>query len=202
MDLVERWIALAGAQTRHIGVELDARYGEPHRRYHTRAHLVAVLDLVDELAAHAADADTVRLAAWFHDAVYDPERADNEERSARLARRMLADTDVPPAVIDEVARLVVLTVTHAPDADDRDGAVLCDADLAILGAEPAVYAAYAASVREEYGFVPEEIFRAGRAEVLHGLLGLPALFHTPEARTRFEERARANLRTELTLLRA
>ncbi|MFD0683088.1 HD domain-containing protein [Actinomadura fibrosa] len=202
MDLVDRWVALAGPQTRHIGAELDARYGEPHRRYHTRAHLTAVLDLVDELAGHAADADAVRLAAWFHDAVYDPERADNEERSARLAARMLADTDLPDATVGEVVRLVELTTTHAPAEDDRDGQVLCDADLAVLGAEPDAYAAYAAAVREEYAFVPEDLFRAGRAEVLNSLLALPALFHTLAARHRFEERARHNIRTELMLLGA
>ncbi|MUN39725.1 HD domain-containing protein [Actinomadura litoris] len=202
MDLVERWVALAGPHTRHIGAELDARYGEPHRRYHTRAHLAAVLDLVDELAGHAADPDAVRLAAWFHDAVYDPERADNEDRSARLAARMLADTDLAPGTLDRVVRLVELTATHAPDGGDRDGQVLCDADLAILGADPERYAAYAASVREEYAFVPEDLYRAGRAQILTGLLALPALFHTPPARERFEDRARLNVRTELMLLNA
>ncbi|MEU8306564.1 metal-dependent phosphohydrolase [Actinomadura sp. NPDC048955] len=202
MDLVDRWAALAGPHTRHIGTELDRRYGEPHRRYHTRAHLTAVLDLVDELAGHAEDADAVRMAAWFHDAVYDPERADNEERSARLAARMLADTDLPEAAVARVVRLVELTATHAPEEGDRDGQVLCDADLAVLGAEPEDYAAYAAAVREEYAFVPDELFRAGRAEVLSGLLALPRLFHTPAARERFEERARANMRTELLLLNA
>jgi predicted metal-dependent HD superfamily phosphohydrolase len=202
MDLVDRWVALAGPHTRHIGTELDERYGEPHRRYHTRAHLTAVLDLVDELAGHADDPDLVRLAAWFHDAVYDPERADNEERSARLATRMLADTDLSPAGLQEVARLVELTTTHAPDEDDRNGQVLCDADLAVLGSDPGEYAAYTAAVREEYAFVPDEFFAAGRAEVLNGLLALPKLFHTPPARERFEERARNNIRTELMLLNA
>ncbi|MEU8341287.1 HD domain-containing protein [Spirillospora sp. NPDC048832] len=202
MDLVDRWVALAGPHTRHIGTELDERYGEPHRRYHTRAHLTAVLDLVDELAGHADDPDLVRLAAWFHDAVYDPERADNEERSARLATRMLADTDLSPAGVQEVARLVELTTTHAPDEDDRNGQVLCDADLAVLGSDPGEYAAYTAAVREEYAFVPDEFFAAGRAEVLNGLLALPKLFHTPPARERFEERARNNIRTELMLLNA
>lgn len=202
MDLVDRWIALAGPHTRHIGTELDKRYGEPHRRYHTRDHLTAVLDLVDEFAEHADAPGLVRLAAWFHDAVYDPERADNEERSARLAARMLADTDLGAQEIQEVVRLIELTATHAPEEDDRNGQVLCDADLGILGSDPDAYAAYAAAVREEYAFVPDEFFKAGRAQVLNALLALPKLFHTPPARERFEERARRNIRTELELLNA
>ncbi|TDD81408.1 HD domain-containing protein [Actinomadura darangshiensis] len=201
-ELVDRWVALAGPHTRHIGTELSERYGEPHRRYHTRDHLTAVLDLVDELAGHAETPDVVRLAAWFHDAVYDPERADNEERSARLAARMLADTDLAQQDIDQVVRLVELTTTHSPEDGDTNGQVLCDADLAVLGAEPGQYAAYTAAVREEYAFVPDEFFKAGRAEVLNGLLALPKLFHTPAAHDRFEERARNNIRTELMLLNA
>jgi predicted metal-dependent HD superfamily phosphohydrolase len=200
MDLVDRWVELAGPDTRGIGTDLAARYGEPHRRYHTREHLADVLDLVDELAPHADDADAVRLAAWFHDAVYAPERGDNEERSAWLAERMLTDTDAGPGLIAEVARLVRLTTTHAPAAGDRNGHVLCDADLAVLAAEPDRYAAYAAAVREEYAFIPDEHFNRGRADVLRGLLELPRLFQTPPARARLEGPARHNLETELMLL--
>ncbi|MCW2898427.1 MAG: metal dependent phosphohydrolase [Streptosporangiaceae bacterium] len=200
MDLVDRWVELAGPDTRTIGADLAARYGEPHRRYHTREHLADVLDLVDELAPHADDADVVRLAAWFHDAVYDPRRGDNEERSAWLAERMLTDTDVGPEIVAEVARLVRLTTTHAPAAGDRNGHVLCDADLAVLAAEPDRYAAYAAAVREEYAFIPDEHFIRSRADVLRGLLELSRLFQTPPARARLEGGARRNLETELMLL--
>ncbi|GAA2094796.1 hypothetical protein GCM10009780_40910 [Actinomadura alba] len=202
MDLVDRWVELAGPGARRIGVDMTARYGEPHRRYHTREHLADVLDWVDELADHARDPDAVRLAAWFHDAVYDPHRHDNEERSAWLAERMLADTDLGPGVTAEVARLVRLTTTHAPAEGDTNGEVLCDADLAILAAHPERYAAYAAAVREEYAFVPEEHFRQGRADVLRGLLNLPELFRTRPARARLEQRARHNIETELMLLRS
>jgi predicted metal-dependent HD superfamily phosphohydrolase len=197
MDLLPRW---PGPGPEAIGADLLRRYGEPHRRYHTTEHLAAVLDGVDELAAEADDADVVRLAAWFHDAVYDPARSDNEERSAVLAERMLADTDLPAAAIAEVARLVRLTTTHDPREGDRNGAVLCDADLAILAADPERYAAYAAAVREEYAAVPDAAFREGRADVLRSLLDLSALFRTPRGRERWEEAARHNLRTELMLL--
>ncbi|QFQ98304.1 HD domain-containing protein [Streptomyces phaeolivaceus] len=179
---------------------LIERWAEPQRKYHTLDHLVAVLDRVETLEDHAADADLVRLAAWFHDAVYAPDRSENEERSARLAERALTEAGVPGARVAEVARLVRLTVTHDPADDDPNGQVLCDADLAILASEPDVYTAYAAAVREEYGFVPDDAFRAGRAAVLRQLLDLPRLFRTPHGEREWEERARENLRTELTAL--
>ncbi|GHA84479.1 hypothetical protein GCM10010330_43350 [Streptomyces tendae] len=180
--------------------DLLARWQEPQRRYHTLAHLTAVLDHVDALAQHADDVDVVRLAAWFHDAVYRPDRSENEERSARLAERALPEAGVPAARTAEVARLVRLTVTHAPAADDRDGQVLCDADLAILASPPSAYAAYTAAVREEYHFVPNDAFREGRAAILRQLLDLPSLFHTPHGRREWEATARHNLTGELEML--
>ncbi|MGW3648471.1 HD domain-containing protein [Streptomyces sp. NPDC000878] len=185
---------------------LLTRYQEPHRRYHTLTHLTAVLDHIDVLeqaeAGYAPDPALVRLAAWFHDAVYAPDRSENEERSARLAERALPEAGVSAADTAEVARLVRLTVTHAPAPDDRNGQVLCDADLAILAAPPETYATYTAAVREEYGFVPEDAFREGRAAVLRQLLALPRLFRTPYGAQVWEEAARANVAAELARLEA
>ncbi|GGV54064.1 hypothetical protein GCM10010277_52510 [Streptomyces longisporoflavus] len=179
---------------------LLARWSEPHRRYHTTAHLAAVLDHIDVLEEHADDPGLVRLAAWFHDAVYAPDRSENEERSARLAERALSEAGLSQAQVAEVARLVRLTVTHDPAVGDRNGETLCDADLAILAAAPDAYAAYASAVREEYAFVPDEDFRAGRAAVLRQLLALPRLFRTPYGAAEWEGPARANLATEIDLL--
>jgi predicted metal-dependent HD superfamily phosphohydrolase len=176
------------------------RWREPQRRYHTLTHLTAVLDHIDTLESYADDPDVVRLAAWFHDAVYLPDRSENEERSARLAERALPEAGVPAAKTAEVARLVRLTVGHDPADDDRDGQVLCDADLAVLASPPSAYAAYTAAVREEYHFVPNDAFRAGRSAILRQLLALPRLFHTSYGREKWEATARYNLTAELEML--
>ncbi|UCM88735.1 HD domain-containing protein [Streptomyces marincola] len=176
--------------------ELLARWGEPHRRYHTVTHLRDVLERLVPLREFAEDPEAVELAAWFHDAVYDPRAPDNEERSASLAERLLAGDSRAP----EVARLVRLTAGHAPADDDRNGAVLCDADLGVLAGPPAAYAAYAAAVRQEYHFVDDAAFREGRAEVLRRLLALPRLFKTPYGAEHWEATARFNVHGELRLL--
>jgi predicted metal-dependent HD superfamily phosphohydrolase len=160
-----------------------------------------VLGIVGELAGAAADPDAVRLAAWYHDVVYDPRRGDNEEVSAARARaglRGLVDDDR----IAEVERLVLLTAGHDPAPGDANGAVLCDADLAVLASPPESYATYASAVREEYGHLSDEVFAAGRAEVLEQLLALPALYRLPAVAESWTARARANLAAELSLLRA
>lgn len=192
----------AAGELAEAGARLVVAYGEPHRRYHDLRHLEAVLRTVDELAVHAVDHDLVRLAAWFHDAVYDPAATDNEARSAALAERELAALGVRAATTERVAQLVRLTATHQVPVGDGDAAVLCDADLAVLGGTSAQYARYAAAVRAEYAAVPPERFATGRAAVLGALLERPALFTTPTARARLEPRARANMSAELVRLAA
>lgn len=205
--LPEAWLRTcrrvrARGDVAQAGAELLGRYAEPHRRYHDLTHLDEVLRHVDELAHHATDPDAVRLAAWYHDAVYDPTVSDNEERSAELATIGLSGLDVAPALVDEVARLVRLTATHdVTDADD-DGAVLCDADLAVLAAAPARYTAYVDGVRQEYGHLDDATFARGRAAVLRRLLDRPALFRTALGREQWEAAARENVSTELAGLEA
>ncbi|MEU8526211.1 MULTISPECIES: hypothetical protein [Streptomyces] len=210
-DLVDRWTsALLAARAGREGPDpapyaanLLNRWAEPQRRYHTTDHLRAVLLRIDELAPSApdtADLALVRLGAWFHDAVYRPDRSENEERSAALAERALPEAGLTPDATAEVARLVRLTVTHDPAAGDANGELLCDADLAILASDADTYGGYTAAVREEYGFVPDDAFRAGRAAVLRQLLDLPRLFRTPYGTEHWEAPARKNLERELTEL--
>ncbi|MFI9641675.1 metal-dependent phosphohydrolase [Micromonospora sp. NPDC051925] len=209
-ELIDRWRAVAraagaadGAALTAAGADLLARWREPHRRYHTERHLRTVLDLVDRHADLADRPERVALAAWTHDAVYDPRAAGdaNERASAALAGTLLTGLGVPAATVAEVRRLVLLTAGHTVTPGDRDGALLCDADLAILATPPEVYDVYAAAIRAEYAHVPEPDFRAGRAKVLDGLLALPTLFRLSPLADRWESPARANLGRELTALR-
>ena len=199
-SLQSRWEQLLPHEP-ELGEQLIAAYGDSARRYHDLRHLSQVLAWVDELATEASDIVAVRLAAWFHDAVYDVHATDNEEQSAQLAESTLSGTDVPSGRIAEVARLVRLTDTHAAAADDSNGKVLCDADLAVLAGGPDAYAAYARAVRVEYAHVPESDFRRGRAAVLQALMDLPHLFGTARGRVEWEPIARANLKAELKKLR-
>ncbi|HEX2498790.1 MAG: HD domain-containing protein [Actinomycetes bacterium] len=203
--LLARWEALlarvmADAPTGLIvshGRELLARYAEPHRRYHSTAHLAEVLDRVDELRGYASFVDLVRLAAWFHDAIYDPASADNEDRSARLAAETLDELGVRKQLYLEVSRLVLATRAHDPAAADRNGQVLSDADLAVLARPQPAYDDYSRAIRAEYAHVPPADFRTGRARILRALLDRPAIYATPPARARWEAAARANLAREL-----
>jgi predicted metal-dependent HD superfamily phosphohydrolase len=189
-DPLERW-PLADLDLRDA---LLAEYADPGRGYHDTLHLTEVLDRLDELSAAGVgfDSTVAALAAWFHDAVYDGER-DAEERSAVWAEEALAGT--PYAA--EVARLVRLTETHDPAADDQAGRALCDADLAILASGAERYDDYIAGVRRDYAHISDADFTSGRVAVLHDLAGREQLFHTAYGREQWEPAARANLAREL-----
>jgi predicted metal-dependent HD superfamily phosphohydrolase len=179
-------------------VAVASRYGEPHRKYHTTDHLMAVLEDVDRLLVEVEvdDPEEVRLAALFHDAVYDPQSSTNEIDSAELVAVVLAGL-VPDEAIATVRRLVLATASHQPAALDE--AVLLDADLAILGSSREEYAAYVAAVRAEFAHVDDNGWQIGRSRVLWSFLGRDRIFHTPPMAAR-EADARRNIEVELETL--
>ena len=184
---------------------LLARHREPHRHYHTVTHVAAALATADDLLAEVdgVDAAAARLALFFHDAVYDPQAAAgaNEAASAALAERTLPDLGVGAGCVAAASAAILATADHRlPPDGSPTTAVVLDADLAILAAEPARYEAYVAGVRAEYPHVDDEAWRTGRTAVLTAFLDRPALFATAPMQAH-ERRARANLSAERSRLR-
>jgi predicted metal-dependent HD superfamily phosphohydrolase len=181
---------------RDIGEELLERYAEPHRHYHGLGHLAFVLDRIDAFATGSHDLFSVRLAAWFHDAVYaiPPAEISNEEASARLAIRTLVRSGFEQEELGEVARLVRLTEQHRTSGSDINGELLCDADLAILASPAEEYRRYVEAVRAEYPRLSDEEFAAGRLQVLLSLGGR-TLFRTHAGR-KINSVAQQNLAAE------
>lgn len=177
---------------------LDA-WREPQRRYHTLQHLADCIALFEDyrhLADHPAE---VEMALWFHDAVYDVTAGDNEAQSAQLAGSELAGAGVGETAIERIRRLIMATC-HAALPEGRDAQLLVDIDLAILGAGRDRFIAYEQQVRDEYGWVPEALFRERRAAILREFLDRQPLYHTPALQQRLEEQARLNLEWSLEQL--
>jgi predicted metal-dependent HD superfamily phosphohydrolase len=190
-----RDLAAVGIDAPALVNALWCAWGEPHRRYHDRRHLAHGLTQLTALSARFERPVEARLAWWFHDAVYDTQAHDNEAKSAAWAREALAAV---PTVAERVAALVEAT-EHGAREPVGDAALLVDVDLSILGADPAAYDRYEADVREEYGWVPDELWRAGRARVLRMLLDQTPLYRT-EVGAPWEGPARANLERALAAL--
>jgi predicted metal-dependent HD superfamily phosphohydrolase len=203
IELRRAWTHAVGQQHQADIDLVLAMHRQPHRHYHTATHVMWVLRHIDDLAptCQVGNLDAVRVAALFHDAVYDPMSSTNEADSAQLADTVLGGIGwrAPRRLL--VQRLILATAHHVgstPASVDEE--VLVDADLAILGSSPAEYTAYATAVRSEFAHLADTQWRTGRTAFLGAVIAAPHIFHTEAMRHRREARARANLAAELAAL--
>lgn len=187
-----------------IKADLEPLYRADDRHYHAMAHIEALLGLAAEYEDALVDPEAVRAAIWFHDAVYDSRAADNEAKSAALARERLAGR-CRPERLSLIVAMIEATATHVvpefPEAAARrDAALFLDMDLSILGSAPEVFDAYEKATRREYAWVAEPAWRTGRGAVLKRFLARAEIFNTSEFRQRFEKQARMNMARSLASL--
>lgn len=185
--------------------ELRRRYAEPQRGYHDWRHIETLLTLFEETKPLLSNPTAVLYAVLFHDAVYDPTRTDNEDRSADLLRTSLAGT-LDASTLEQAVSLILATKKHVvpeglDDARGSDAAIFLDMDLSILGADEQRFDAYEDEIRTEYGHVPEEQFRAGRTRVLEAFASRDRLYLSNWGYARFEAQARRNVARSLSRLR-
>jgi predicted metal-dependent HD superfamily phosphohydrolase len=196
---VETWSELGVSDSpalRRLHGDVLRRYSESHRHYHTAQHLAECFEKVRDIICLAERPAEVIVGLWFHDVIYDTRRHDNEERSADWAGDAARELGASAESAQRIHGLIMFT-RHAAAPVGIDAQVLVDADLSILGAEPARFQEYETQVRREYGWVPDAMFWPGRARILKELLGRPHLFCTPRFRERYEARARRNLQRSL-----
>lgn len=179
---------------------LQARYSEPHRKYHTLQHLAECLAWLDTAQVLAEHPHEVALALWFHDAIYEVHVqtgvSGNEARSAEWAVSALAQAGVATPSVARIESLIMATChTALPVTPDEQ--VLVDIDLSILGADPQRFAQYEQQIRDEYAHVPDPVFKPKRREILSGFLARPRIYATAYFYDELEARARENLRTSL-----
>jgi len=200
-DLVGEAVAL------NIFGILDVLYGGPDRHYHNWAHIGWCLDILNmeflEAEPYPEWFTRVELALWFHDAIYDPKRKDNEKRSANVLIGAAALLGVDPKLASEAAFDVeatthTITWTHPPCPVPTQWVL--DIDLASLGFSAERFDENSAQIRQEYAFVPEDAFMAGRKAMLQGFLDRPRIYLTDECHKRFEGQARDNLQRAITAL--
>lgn len=194
------WTGLgAAAGDARLYETLRARYAEPQRHYHTMQHLDECFARLAESRTDAERPYEVELALWFHDAVYDVRRHDNEEQSAAWAATGARDAGLPTAVADRVHVLIMAT-RHDRMPDTPDARLLVDIDLSILASPVDRFDEYERQVREEYSWVPDALFRSRRREILAGFLARPHIFGTARFQAVAEPRARANLARSIAAL--
>lgn len=206
--LEQRWCELIPVATRSSDVaraaldELLAAYSASGRHYHGTAHIAQLLRLCDTQSAHFNDRTSVDLAIFYHDAIYDIARKDNEAQSACLAEARLPALGIASPQIARVATLIEATAhgVATPDPNDADLLRFLDLDLSILAAPRSAYAHYAAAIRAEYAIYPDAMYRAGRKRVLESFLARSRIYSCDDLRALWDASARDNLRWEIGVI--
>ena len=179
--------------------ELLRAYSSPDRYYHNLIHIQDCLSIFDQTRSLAAYPEEVELAIWFHDAVYDTKRSDNEQKSAAWAEAVIQQSGLSREIAKRVASLI-LDTRHQEEVTEEDAQLLVDVDLSILGREAEVFWQYEENIRKEYTWVPEDVFRRERVKILRGFLARQHIYYHREYRERFEARTRANLEQAIARL--
>jgi predicted metal-dependent HD superfamily phosphohydrolase len=192
--------AAAGVQRYELAFQLiEYAYTGPDRHYHNTRHIADCLRELAPVRSACHDALAVEAALLFHDFEYDPTRHDNEERSAEEAAMALRAIGWDAPRIQAV-RTLILATKHAAAPATADAALVVDINLAIFGQGEDRFDAYERAVRREYAHVPDEAFRAARADVLRGFLSRPRIYASDYFADRYEMPARQNLGRSLSAL--
>ncbi|MBW4459515.1 MAG: hypothetical protein KME47_04635 [Nodosilinea sp. WJT8-NPBG4] len=204
MNLSARWAALwhklnLPAPAPQVFLGLCDRYSEPQRAYHTLQHLSECLDWCDRAGDLVEIPAVVELALWFHDVIYDTRRADNEEQSADFAVQVINGAGGEYWLKQSIQDMILAT-KHNAKPSTMDMCLVVDIDLAILGAGIDRFEQYDAQIRQEYAWVPEDVFRQKRAEILQSFLDRPSIYTSDFFRERLELQAQRNLHRSLIVL--
>lgn len=197
-NLNEAILGIGASPSDRLFATLNEAYGEVGRHYHTGTHIAECLRYAKRYQDLARSISEIEVSIWFHDAIYDTTRSDNEEKSATLAECELTGLGAPPSAIERVVEMILATKTHV--SAHPDTRLLLDIDLGVLGAEPTAFESYDRDIRKEFSWVPEAAYRAGRSRVLTSFLEREHIFSTHVIRERIEARARENLKKKIAEL--
>ncbi len=179
--------------------ELSKLYSSPKRYYHDITHITNLLKLWESNKNKLGDEEIVYLVIWFHDAIYDSWKSDNEELSAEMAKEFLIKINYPIYKIDKIVQYILATKTHESNGDP-DLNFFLDFDLSILGADETIYDIYAQQIRDEFSFYPNFLYNRGRRKVLNAILEKKSIYKTDEFKALLENQARLNIQRELDSL--
>lgn len=192
--------AVNGATRVAIYEELMRHYTEPHRRYHTIAHIEHCLVQHDLATSLMNNPDAVEMGLWFHDVIYEPGSSDNEQRSAELFNG-LSEGHVD-AEFKRVVNDLIMVTAHPEHPTSLDEEFIVDIDLSGFALPWDKFRSDSEAVRKEYSHQPDAVFYPGQIRFLRQLLARGTFFFTEFFRGRYEARARANIADYLKELNA
>lgn len=177
------------------------RYSDESRYYHNTTHIQKMLDFSMEFSDAIKEIETLQLAVFYHDIIYNSLSKKNEIDSAALAVQQLSETLFSAEKIKLMEQFILSTQKHFPlIANNSDLQYFLDFDLAILGTSQNTYMDYAEKIRKEYKWVPAFLYNSNRKKVLEHFLNRKEIYFTEAFRNKYESIARENMKYEIEVL--
>jgi predicted metal-dependent HD superfamily phosphohydrolase len=194
-------LSLKNCQLRdEVFTDLINTYSHPARQYHNLEHIKEIFSLLEQVADIVQNVQVLKLSAWFHDYVYNPQAKDNEELSAIYAKNILNQLNIDSEIVYSTTQIIRSTNNHQPRLTSIDNLIFLDLDLAILGSTPERYLQYNQAIRKEYQHLSDRDYYQGRTKVLTKFVTRPRIYYTDYFYRRFEAIARKNMQTEINYL--
>lgn len=170
---------------------IDA-YLEPQRYYHSLEHIRHCHDMFDQCRALLQQPQAIELAIWFHDAVFEPGKCDNERLSADLYLQLSAAVhDAPTRAL--VERLIMATLHDGENLDDSDACYMVDIDLSSFGLPWPEFLRDSNNLRRENARLGDAEYYRKQTGFQTCLLARERFFQTDFFAERYEQQARDNL---------
>lgn len=150
-------------------LDIISKYDEPHRFYHTRKHLSAILDCINGGVYDLTEdeLDILSICVYFHDVVYNPKKHDNEKMSVDL---MNSYTNIPEDIRKKCAKIIMDTASSEPPKEKLSNIFwLADRDIFFKDFDELIE--YENNIFKEFQFVPYDIYKQKRIEFLNTCIG-------------------------------
>lgn len=178
--------------------EIEQNYSNRNRHYHSLEHLDKMLFYLTKIKAKIQNWEPILFTLYYHDIIYNSRKSNNEEESAKLAKKRMLELSIPNDIIQQSTAQIIATKKHSI-SENSDTNYLLDIDLSILGQNWKTYLTYTKNVRKEYAIYPDFLYKPGRKKVLHHFLNMERIFKTDYFYDLFEKQAKENLKRELDL---
>lgn len=197
--IYQDWLTLSQITDNAVTIacfkEVEKKYTQEGRYYHTLAHIKDVLDHIKASSISNLEKQLLTHVAVFHDVIYIPGATDNEYQSAQFASFWLEKLGINSIDKNSISQLILATSNHT--SDDPLTQLFLDMDLSILGSSTKIYTQYCEAIRKEYKKISLLLYRKGRKRFLKQILRRMHIFNTEQYHACYEQQARINILEEI-----
>ena len=187
------------ANTEDVWRDIHAYYGEDHRAYHTLEHINYCLKALDQAINEVDQPEAVELSIWFHDIIFQPGQANNEQKSAEFFQTV-SEGILPDTLRLHVTQLILATMHHHHNISpptSSDSQFMVDIDLSSFGLDEDAFGENTQALRQEQPELSDEEFQRSTARFFKSLLDRQRIFYTPYFFEQLEDKARQNIKNAL-----